>query len=169
MAVFMMLIVMQICAVFASIGADPCIYYENATLYLNLTSWIGQTINVSTTNPIYKNQIFYEYSPCNNGVKLENGTMVMARKMNKISDEDLPLTSWSNLTANTPYFDESTFLWQFVYTNGDKCNGCLGNVFFIYWSCAAYFDVSKADEIAPCVFELFIQSELACGGQHTRG
>ena len=73
------------------------------------------------------------------------------------------LAEWEN-GINEPNYSPSLKSWQFVFTNGEKCDG-LESVFIATWVCdenAKTPEVISSAEIEPCITEMIINSTLAC-------
>ena len=66
-----------------------------------------------------------------------------------------------------PSYDEDDKVWEFSFNNGETCGNQLESSFYVYWFCnqdirAPSFRVKKAEEVAPCLYDLEIESDAAC-------
>ena len=61
-------------------------------------------------------------------------------------------------------YDKDSKSWQFIYLNGDKCDG-FESVLEVIWKCdqdVAKYDVISAANLAQCQDEIIIASRYAC-------
>ena len=68
------------------------------------------------------------------------------------------------LNYKTPYI--ATYAWQFTYANGAKCGDDGHIIFNVEWLCNEDVNEAKvmeAMQISECVYEMIIESVLACG------
>ena len=73
------------------------------------------------------------------------------------------LSVWEDV--NKPDYIEELASWQFTYTNGESCNGGQ-TVFNVIWVCdksASEPTIIQAKKIDECVYQMIINSDLACG------
>ena len=111
---------------------------------------------------------YYMYTPCENLAKCGHGqdVLAMAYIFDGIEFECKSyLAIWEN-GVTQPEYSKSLGIWQFTYTNGEQCeNGNDNNVFQIEWICdnsASDPRVVQAKQIAQCVYQMVINSILAC-------
>ena len=55
--------------------------------------------------------------------------------------------------------------WQFVFSNGEKCNGGYESVFEVYWICDRNvnpFKLISSSTTGICSYQMVISSYLAC-------
>lgn len=98
---------------------------------LNLTSYKNQTIATLETN---NTDIIAAITPCENGLQCGN-ERVMSYEYDFVNDKcDNFLAIWEE-GINEPIYDPNNREWQFIYTNGEKCDGNLENIYSVYWLC----------------------------------
>eukprot|EP01084_Bolivina_argentea_P258558 435948_1 len=143
-----------------AIPTSQCIFKsQDGEHILNMTSIRGQLISGETDI----HDMYIMYYPCMNLVKCNNND-VMAYLFdgeNVLCKQYLAI--WEDGFVE-PNYIESLKMWQFTYTNGESCNGGQ-NVFNVEWVCdplAPSPMVIQSMEIAPCVYQMIINSQLAC-------
>eukprot|EP01084_Bolivina_argentea_P003224 6025_1 len=130
---------------------------NNGKNVLDLSDLYGQSIWGSN------NQYYYRYTPCTNMLTC-NGTNEMVAKL--YEHNNLACSSyiaiWDNYTTKVDY-DNGNKTWQFVYRNGEKCNGA-ETLTTLIWKCNG--DISKykmtVTNISQCQYEIVIESNYAC-------
>ena len=72
------------------------------------------------------------------------------------------LAIWKN-GINEPNYNKQLKSWQFVFTNGELCNG-FECVFIVNWNCDqhAINPQINANERGQCIYQITINSTLAC-------
>eukprot|EP01084_Bolivina_argentea_P319826 554782_1 len=144
------------------IPSGECIWMSSdGNHMLNISSIIGQTLSISEGNTSY---LYYLYTPCTNTLKCDNNTYAMAYIFDGYRFECKKyLAVWED-GINGPNYSEELKTWQFVFTNGERCDN-FENVFIIEWVCdeaAVKPSVVKAIETITCNYQLVINSSLAC-------
>eukprot|EP01084_Bolivina_argentea_P319353 553920_1 len=136
-----------------------CLWNVNE-LTLDLTVFNNVTMSAaSQTN----NRLLYRYSPCANMLSC-NGVKDMVDLVDIATlDCEKYLAVW-NHTGQYPNYDSVDKSWQFLYTNGENCNG-FESVLTVIWECDATvstYVVKTAKNIAQCQDEIIIASKHAC-------
>ena len=129
---------------------------------LNLESVRGELLVARDSNETL-NQ-YYTYTPCKNGNKCQYGNMGMAFVLDENFDCIEYIAKWED-GINTPMYIDGISSWQFTYTNGLQC-GDGQDVFTVDWICnetASYPKISEATQKSECVYEMVVESMLACG------
>eukprot|EP01084_Bolivina_argentea_P182039 314343_1 len=144
-----------------SIPVEDCKWNaNNGENILDLSSFDNYTVVAQMDSSA---QLSYLYSPCRNELSCNN-TMNMIQLNNVLSlgcKQYLAIWETTQHTVNYNSVDKS---WQFIYTNGEKCNG-FQSIMTIIWTCdetVDHYKVVKADTIAPCQNILEIKSKNAC-------
>eukprot|EP01084_Bolivina_argentea_P270905 460762_1 len=141
---------------------DECIFKsENGNHTLNMASIRGKLLTEADED---KPDLYYMYTPCTNSAKCNNNTSVMAYIFDGMNFECKQyLAIWEDGYIE-PNYIEGVGIWQFTYTNGQPCNGGQ-TVFNVEWICdktASAPRVIQAKKIATCVYQMVINSTLAC-------
>ena len=145
-----------------------CSWYGNNGALLDLTVYQDTTITAIDTSI---SQYIFAYTPCRNGLECGGQGMEVMSKLENISNSACVsyLSVWddSNDNNTTPYYDDENKVWEFRYYNGQNCGNQLPSSFYVYWFCnpsiiAPNFNVKKAENVAPCLYELEIESNVAC-------
>eukprot|EP01084_Bolivina_argentea_P137613 242361_1 len=135
--------------------------YHSADYTLNLTQYDGFELSkVDDTN----NDLVYRLSPCANGLDC-NGIKVNSNVLNIATDKcEKYLSIWKD-GAVIPKYNENDKMWQFVYTNGEECDGVKSQL-EIDWVCDPN-NVNKAvivfaQTMSPCSYKIIVNSSSAC-------
>ena len=147
-----------------------CIWKSpNGTNTIDLKPFQNETIiGASDTD----DHVFYRYSPCRNGLSCKGGSD--GKHMNHMVDtfdivnmqcsHNLYLAQWQASSLSNVHYDAKDKKWQFIYTNGQMCNG-FKPVTTIIWSCnpsTSSATIIKARETALCQHVVEIESSVAC-------
>lgn len=128
---------------------------------LDLSAFQGQEI--ATVDP-QNNSISYGISPCDNLLSCDN-----LKVMSYILDiQDTKCVKYLSIWQNgviSPNYNPEMKTWQFVYNNGQLCDG-FENIFEVFWVCdkseknnAKIVDFDKTD---VCSYKMIINSSFAC-------
>lgn len=128
---------------------------------LNLTQYQGQTLTLIEDK---NNSILVSISPCSNMLSC-NGTKVMSYQYDLTNDKCINYLGIFEQGMIDPSYNLNEKEWQFVYTNGQKCNG-FENIYTVYWRCD-YNTINEAkivsfDMIGECQYDMHINSSSAC-------
>ena len=138
---------------------------NNGVNMLNLTSLQDSIIiNADSSNT----SLYFLYTPCKNSIECNDAETMAALK--DFADDTCPhyLAIWEGVNGkdvNIDYDPMDGGSWQFVYTNGEKCNGFYENIFEVFWMCdrsEPQFKVIDSRQNGICSFQMTINSSLAC-------
>jgi len=139
-----------------------CLYHSQDSQHmLNLTQLEGTTIaKVDDTDA----SLVWYLSPCDNLLSC-NDMKANSAIMNVAEMKcDKYLSIWQNGEV-IPKYDENDKMWQFIYTNGEQCNG-LESVLQVYWMCDPNMhnksEMVVAQTLAQCEYQMVINSSFAC-------
>eukprot|EP01084_Bolivina_argentea_P251915 422698_1 len=128
---------------------------------LNLMDIMGMSLVSKDTE---NDDLSYVYTPCSNS-HLCDDTYSMAYLMNSTNFQcEKYLAVWDD-GINVPQFNEQLKSWQFVYENGEPCNG-FKDVFVLIWNCDSNAKIPvivEAVKDTECLYQMIINSTLACG------
>mmetsp|Transcript_63682 Transcript_63682/g.57330 ORF Transcript_63682/g.57330 Transcript_63682/m.57330 type:complete len:339 (-) Transcript_63682:139-1155(-) len=138
---------------------------------LNLENVAGQEIKYQDSNSM-NDDLYYVYTPCTNTFRCDNDIFAMAYLFNISSFEcNKYLAQWEDGMIE-PTYSEELKTWEFVYTNGEPCNGTnskeggggLQNVFVVDWICDPHANQPKITQAQQngCVYTMNINSTIAC-------
>lgn len=142
---------------------DPeCIFKSGNGNILNLSPIKGDIISHIDNKT---NHGYYYYTPCENIAPCD-GLPSMAYIFNaQIGSCEQCLAVWENGIVQPQYISELG-MWQFTYTNGEDCGRHnTSSIFQVQWFCdetAVSPKVVQAQEITECVYQMIINSSLAC-------
>ena len=132
---------------------------------LDLSQFAGNSLSAPNSE---NNELFYVYTPCQNTLKCGPGDLyAMAYFIdyeNFLCQQYLAV--WDN-GINTPFYNNVLDSWQFVYQNGESCNG-FEMVFIVIWNCdmvAQTPQVVQAQRNEECSYQMVINASLACANQ----
>lgn len=129
---------------------------------LDITHVAGKTLSFQNQDNFDE---YFVYTPCTNTMRCKDDTIAMAYLFdNQDFQCDRYLAVWDYQSVE-PSYSPSKKIWQFVYENGQKCDG-LENVFVVNWVCDKYAASPKIVEAmqsgSSCVYSMSINSSLAC-------
>eukprot|EP01084_Bolivina_argentea_P093899 168830_1 len=121
--------------------------------------------NITITKTSGSNEnIFYRYTPCCNTLSCntKNEMVDLFNSKNDVCDRYLAI--WNNTAQVQVFYDINSKSWEFVYTNGEKCNG-FESLLNIIWKCnpnIQSYNVTVANNVATCQHQIVIDSNFAC-------
>eukprot|EP01083_Nonionella_stella_P259126 885056_1 len=128
---------------------------------LNLTQYEGTTLAKVDDND---NSLIYSISPCDNLLPCNN----MQVNTYQFDLNKMACVKYLSIYKDgqvIPKYDETDKMWQFIYTNGQPCNG-LESVLQVYWRCDPNMNnksqIVNAQELATCNYQMIINSSFAC-------
>eukprot|EP01084_Bolivina_argentea_P301767 520697_1 len=147
---------------------DRCIFRsEDQEHILNISLWKGTVLSKADENIGY---LYYMYSPCVNSINCSvsgDDRPAMAYIFDGMNFEcKTQLAEWEyGFVEPTYIISKGVEMWQFNYT-GETCNESSRDiVFMVEWYCnesATTPDVVQSGQIATCVYQMRINSWLAC-------
>ena len=129
---------------------------------LNLTAFNDKTISMFDPK---NNVTLYAISPCGDYL-LCNDTKVMSGIYYKTIDNcNEYLSIWNIENVINPNYNSKLKAWQFVYDNGEKCNG-FDPIFEVYWYCDLEIEndakIVNFVNVGECTYQMMINSSYAC-------
>eukprot|EP01084_Bolivina_argentea_P045241 83281_1 len=128
---------------------------------LNISGMAGKSLSIADDE---KENIYYVYSPCSNTMRCDDIYAMAYLLDGSTFDCKKYLAIWENGIIQ-PNYSYELKSWQFVYTNGESCNG-FENVFIVEWICDETAETPKiieAKETMTCNYQFRVNSTLACG------
>eukprot|EP01084_Bolivina_argentea_P229092 386738_1 len=139
-----------------------CLFHSSDSKHsLNLSQYEGMTL--SKVDDV-DNSLVYSLSPCDNLLSC-NGEKVNSFVFDITSMECVKYLSIWEENHVIPKYDENDKMWEFIYTDGQKCNG-LETVMEIFWVCdpntANKAVVVSAKSLNECSYQMYVNSSSAC-------
>eukprot|EP01084_Bolivina_argentea_P024281 45260_1 len=135
--------------------------WTNGNNKLNLTRFEGTTLSYKDVN---NSDMVWALSPCDNLGSCD-GKKVNSYLFNVSTMACMQYLSIWNDGQVKPQYDAQDKIWQFVYNNGEKCNG-LQEELQVNWYCdPAQHDsavIVSATKTGQCTYEISVNSSSAC-------
>jgi len=138
---------------------SECVWHS-ASNSLNLTAYNNVSLaKVGDDN----SAMLYSLSPCNNSINC-NGKYVNSELFDLNNMKcDQYLSMWEG-GSTIPKYDATDKIWQFIYFNGQQCNG-LDSTLEVYWACdpkQVKPEIVSARQLAECAHAIHINASSAC-------
>jgi len=111
----------------------------------------------------------YYFTPCRNGEQCTMGSRTdtgMFIRNEEPENNCQVLANWENLQ---PTFNQVDETWTFKYQNGNLCKNKSTPIFYAYFACdmdAGDYRIVSAGMMNECEFEMYIETQWGCPGQH---
>eukprot|EP01084_Bolivina_argentea_P130113 229719_1 len=134
---------------------------NNGNNTLDLNNFMQETIVQRTQS---NENVFYRYTPCRNSLMCNNINEMVDLFSVANGTCDRYLSVWDDMLKHQVFYDIDNKSWQFIYTNGKKCNG-LESILNIIWKCNTKiksYNVTFANSLSQCHDQIVIESNFAC-------